>query len=727
MRSKDFIKGMEAGAKPFEQKFEELSEDTKKAGERISRKLDGLGEIMDTVIDDLSDMQKRELYNLNTPYDLKEDLDTDEKEILAALLLKLSGFTENNEYQKKFIRSVNIYIEVKTPQAGLDISCIEKIENVSSQKIMMQTAMEYLYLANEDFSFLDDLEEEVFEHFSVNRKNIREIERYIKTVSDAVGKEGIAEKYGFVPEEKMENGKIDLESFRLYKEATPYDLLEDLTEQESNSLCTVLSMLIEETEQNELQSKYIEIMKSEAELDIESAKGKESDIDGMEMDAQKIILQMAMEYGYLGSGNFDFMESEMFDDFSVNKRGIRQIKDIIQKICEKKGFEGIIEKYLYMGIEEEAYYQGSETKKEQKATFPEYDGSDISEACADQVNIHHHYVVLKDYLVYCDKPPLEKAKIYCVHKQTGEKREISVVFENRDTLKECDLCGYEEYVYLLHDSGIYRADVSQKKLSFKEMNLNISIKRKYSEGFFPQCNERYLAFLGDIGESEKRIVYVVDLKTMESRKILPKGGEYFEFDGFVLAGDMLFINANEDDYSIYKYDLITDEKTPFTKLEFANFECLKPCESHNDTVGQYGNYIFCSQDKDANNEKYLREDCFYDCIDLENGSFTSVVLQGVSNAATFTAYHYVYFLKKDSSLARYDILTGKKQMIMKKTKAVSYIEEGVFKKTLTPLISKMNLQLQAVGKWIYYSSDYGSHIHKIQIDGEVCTEKEFNL
>ena len=41
MGKKDFVKGMEAGAKPFEQKFKELSESTEKVGEKINSRLDG--------------------------------------------------------------------------------------------------------------------------------------------------------------------------------------------------------------------------------------------------------------------------------------------------------------------------------------------------------------------------------------------------------------------------------------------------------------------------------------------------------------------------------------------------------------------------------------------------------------------------------------------------------------------------------------------------------------
>lgn len=161
-------------------------------------------------------MHDKELYQLNTPFDLKEELSAYEKEILAALLSRLSELTENNDYQKEFMHSVNAYIEVSTPREGIDISCIDDIENIHSQKILMQTAMEYMYLASGEFSFLEELEEEVFGHFSVNRKGVREIKEYISAADQAVGREGIAGKYGSVAKEKkqekrfLENDRIDI-------------------------------------------------------------------------------------------------------------------------------------------------------------------------------------------------------------------------------------------------------------------------------------------------------------------------------------------------------------------------------------------------------------------------------------------------------------------------------------------------------------------------------------
>jgi hypothetical protein len=217
-----FMKGMEAGARPFEEKFTKLSETTHQMGKEINSKLDGISGVIDILADDMSDMQKKELYNLNTPYDLKDDLDDDEKEIVVCSLLYLSKFTKNNEYQMKFLRSVINYTDMRTPSGDFDIACIENIESIKVQKIIMQTLMEYLYLETEDFSFLERLEN-VFGYFSVNRKGIQEIEANIETIYRATGKEGLAEKYGFVPVEEISIGNVETESTKKSCDFSCYD------------------------------------------------------------------------------------------------------------------------------------------------------------------------------------------------------------------------------------------------------------------------------------------------------------------------------------------------------------------------------------------------------------------------------------------------------------------------------------------------------------------------
>ncbi|GHV45873.1 hypothetical protein AGMMS49546_32790 [Spirochaetia bacterium] len=198
MSTKDFKKGIEAGAKPFEAKFEQQA----KAMERTSKKLeDGMDKIsgtMDAIIDDMSAVEKKRLYDLNTQYDIKE-MEDYEKELLLAGLITLAG-DDANENQQSYIRSVKKYLGIKNPQTNIDLSGIENIENLTTQKALYQTFGEFLFLANENDSFLDE-KEYFLDYFSVKNKDRTAILDCIHQIYKSTGALGLCEKYGFVPKQ----------------------------------------------------------------------------------------------------------------------------------------------------------------------------------------------------------------------------------------------------------------------------------------------------------------------------------------------------------------------------------------------------------------------------------------------------------------------------------------------------------------------------------------------
>ncbi|MCD2347167.1 hypothetical protein [Clostridium guangxiense] len=213
-----FKEGMIAGAKPFEEKFRNQEEAIEKVGKEVKDKLNDISDVTDTIIDELSMKQKKEIYDLNTKYDIAKNLNCDEKEFLAAILITIANDIENiNEYQREFVRSVLKYINVLNPQACVDVSSIENIENTSVQKAILQTLMEFLFLGNKNHSYLNYYKE-LFSYFSVNSKGFFEIQKNIDNIYKATGCKGISEKYGFVPEdiqiEMLEEIEFDKEAWK---------------------------------------------------------------------------------------------------------------------------------------------------------------------------------------------------------------------------------------------------------------------------------------------------------------------------------------------------------------------------------------------------------------------------------------------------------------------------------------------------------------------------------
>lgn len=202
MAKKEFLRGMEAGAKPFEDKFRQVEQAVNTVHKKVNERLEGVRDAVNIMADDLSAMQKKELYDLNTQFDLKQLEDYD-KELLLAGLYTLASMNDSTSgltvHQQSFVRSVQRYVGAKTPQTSVDLSiALENVESISVQKALLQVFMEFLFLENENNSFFDDYAE-LFDFFSVKKKDVGIILEQIHTIYRTTGTEGIAEKYGYVP------------------------------------------------------------------------------------------------------------------------------------------------------------------------------------------------------------------------------------------------------------------------------------------------------------------------------------------------------------------------------------------------------------------------------------------------------------------------------------------------------------------------------------------------
>lgn len=544
MREKDFQKGMIAGARPFEDKFQQLSQDTRRIGDGIHQKLEGLSDIMDVALDEISDMQKQQLYQLTTPFDLKEDLDESEKELLAAALLRLSEITENNAQQKQFIRSVYQYIGIVSPQAGWDLERIERIEDLAVQKAILQVLMEYLFLETEDFSYLEALQESVFEYFSVNKKGIKEIQEYIQTIYQAVGSEGIAEKYGFVPE------------------AVP----------------------VGETEEPD-------------------------------MDAGNVKL---------------------------------------------------------------------------------YDGSDISEACADQIHVRQNYVEVDNYLVYLEGGMYtpcngESRVLYRVDKSTGE-RELLVEIEaiDKENREKCikGFCGYGQVIYLLmvpdsyehyedKDVAIYQIDV--------ETGTIVEFYRQVYQGMVKytlQCSRQFAVFhfFGwDQEDNEIKVLKVIDAET----KKLVKTFECGLMDCHQVVQEHLYFADTDCNVMCYSYQDNTTIEIPERDLyHFLDRDTKK-------VIGRGQAYLLSISSSDLS------------YVNLKNvQSVQHQHLPGASGSNYFIGYQNIYYFQKDSSIGRYNFITDEQDLLLESSEC-----------TYTGDVSKANV----IGNWLYYQTSKGK-VYKIALD-----------
>ena len=206
-RKKMYKKGMEDAMRAYEQfgkkqeaALEKIREEVRNGNKKLEDMISELGEDINNVYEFLTDKEKVALYNLCTPKDIK-DLGDSERRMLLAILYQLAeneGAWGLTDYQKKYIRSVQRYLEITNPQTSIELSVVENVDSLDDQKAILQSVLEFFYL--QDTNELSDDQEEFLEYFCINKKQAQQIELYVSKLYNTVGSEGLCEKYGFVPE-----------------------------------------------------------------------------------------------------------------------------------------------------------------------------------------------------------------------------------------------------------------------------------------------------------------------------------------------------------------------------------------------------------------------------------------------------------------------------------------------------------------------------------------------
>lgn len=197
---KKYKEGMKAGAAPFEKILEDQSKQTKESMDAINANVDSIHSVVDVVLDGLIAQEKKRVYNLDTDYDILT-LDQDEREFAIALLYTLSQLMdETTEKQRQYLLNIQRYLNIRTPQIQIEVSSIENIENLKTQKMLYRIVTEYLFLAQENFEYAENFKY-IFDYFSINRQSKNSIRGNIENIYKAVGADGLIEFYGYLSED----------------------------------------------------------------------------------------------------------------------------------------------------------------------------------------------------------------------------------------------------------------------------------------------------------------------------------------------------------------------------------------------------------------------------------------------------------------------------------------------------------------------------------------------
>ncbi|GEM_PF-5874868 len=453
MARKEFNNGMEAGARPFEEKFQRQSAAFEKVAKTINEKIDDIDFITDNIINDLNSIEKKRLYDLNTIIDIGE-LGEDEKELLLALLYTLANMTNNvTEYQQTFFRSIKNYLNVKNIQTFVDLSAIENIENINDQKAILQTIMEFLFLENANHGYMDEYED-VIEYFSVNKKGIREIQECIDRIYKATGLQGIAENYGYVVIEETEgddkndatfnetyDGSDICEACADIVSKNKYVVLKDYIAIKDNSYNVILISKIDGSKKS-LNIKLIGMDKLHGScnhLCIEKVEDKELVIINVEsFEVTNVYLGDRIQQCVCTEDNFFFTKSEEFQSspFRCNYELFQYnfIKKTTKHLKYIEDGNNILTPDSFLVIQDNIYFHSSDYSYRSSLLKFNYKTNELEDLCSNEqlaetdrfsLDIYNNYIyaITKDNMgyVYADleKPNIMKSVKFPVDSYTN--------------------------------------------------------------------------------------------------------------------------------------------------------------------------------------------------------------------------------------------------------------------------------------------------------------------
>lgn len=480
MSTKDFKRGMASGARPFNDKFDQMSKQFSDTANNINTNINNIKETVNTVIDDVDSIQKKQIFDLNTKIDIKEHLDDAEKELLASILITLSNSgIANNEHQKKFVRSVISYIGIIEPQLGIDMSVIENVENLSSQKAILQVTMEFLFLGYGSFNFEEDYEEGLLEYFNVNKKGIREIKECINTIYTATGFEGIAEKYGFVAETVKDEEAVNKKVYLSY---------------DGSDICETCADIINNNEYAVLKE-YL-AFNDNGDLTLVSKN------DGMKKSVNIKLCGMDKLYG---SGNYlcvnKFGKNELVvvnvDNFEITNVSFDH--DISNCVCTEDNIF-----FTKSEMFNSELYQYNFSEKRKKSLQYMEDGKNILDP--------ESFVVIKDS-IYFKSSDYDRRNLLCKFNFDTNGLEYLCSNEQFQDIKLSTLDIYNNYIYAItkDDRGYVYVDLERPNVmqsvklpvdSFTE----IATVKGYGMLYYFKLNSSFPLYKYDIGTGESTLV-----------------------------------------------------------------------------------------------------------------------------------------------------------------------------------------------------------------------------
>lgn len=200
-KKKEFKRGIEVGAKPFEDKFVQVSGQIHDLKNDISEQVGSITSTTETILNELSNREKKELFGLDSEKIL-DIFDIDDREFIISMLYTIGEYFETtSDFQKQYLKNLQKYFGVVISNFKIEVSSVENYTDLNVQKYIFQIINEFVYLFDGSFHEID-FDDVIYDYFSLSKRLVKGIRHQITRQSEIVGLGGLVEKYNFVIEKE---------------------------------------------------------------------------------------------------------------------------------------------------------------------------------------------------------------------------------------------------------------------------------------------------------------------------------------------------------------------------------------------------------------------------------------------------------------------------------------------------------------------------------------------
>lgn len=517
MGSKTFERGMEAGAKPFEEKFRKQAEKVEEIGKKLESGLDGIAAVNDVMISELSAMEKEKTYSLNTMVDIAE-LEKTEKEILLAVLYTLVDMQDDvTTEQQNYVRYVKRRIGVDDSQKLKDLSMIAKIDSTEDRVAILKCVMMFWFLEKHNHNYIEE-NKDIISYFRVFENEIKSIQELIDREYKGSGVEIIEDDYCDCVE--RDNCKKD----KVYRE-------------------------IGEKENIPISNECAQIYFNDCWLYDKNKKYIESSSYIIYAEGDKII-RLHKNVGKKDILLDDIKDAQEF----INKRKITTFSDMGYYVIDNDLY------YIDLDTLDKGFIFHIDEEKEKDGV--KYEVKELCVYKSEKIICKNKYIYIIDF-----EKGIESAQKISVGKLTGNYtlRDDYLYFVDDDG----NLADLEKVGYVVKKYGIINNQTTIVSNAFGEHKLLDSIRADYQlilEGMHDEYYYCIFSYKG-IGSTENVgfDCYYVDTDSnalATVKRFYIWNSRVYQIEQFY--NNLIYVNADKG-YSLIAHDFLTDKKTVLKK------------------------------------------------------------------------------------------------------------------------------------------------------------------